>query len=266
MISREFCDAVRANPSTSIAILRDLIKEKFGYHVPYRRVWEGKTKALARIFGDWDESYQLLPKWMYMLKHTNPGTIVEWKIRNYGQPGHDILHSVFWSFGPCIAASQKFCLVLQIDGTHLYEKYKGNLLIVTSVDSNGHLLPLVFAIIDEESRQTWGWFLKNLRKVVTHEEICLISDRHGGIISTVNNSDNGWTRPKSHHRFCLRHVSSNFNHKYKCTELKDSVYRAGAQFQIRKYNEVENIKLLNSSCMNFFRNIGIEKWTLSHDG
>ncbi|XP_022151714.1 uncharacterized protein LOC111019626 [Momordica charantia] len=156
MISREFCDAVRANPSTSIATLQNLIKEKFGYHVPYWKVWEGKTKALARIFGDWDESYKLLTKWMYMLKHINPGTIVEWKIKNYGQPGHDILHSVFWSFDPCIAVFQKFRSVLQIDDTHLYGKYKGKLLIATSVDSNGHLLPLAFAIVDEESRQTWG--------------------------------------------------------------------------------------------------------------
>ncbi|XP_022154586.1 uncharacterized protein LOC111021813 [Momordica charantia] len=156
MISREFCDAVRANTSTSIATHQDLIKEKFGYHVPYERVWEGKTNVLARIFGDWDESYQLLPKWMYMPKHTNLGTIVEWKIRNYGKPGHDILHSIFWSFGPCIAAFQKLRPVIQIDGTHIYGKYKGKILIATSVDSNGHLLPLAFAIVDEESRQTWG--------------------------------------------------------------------------------------------------------------
>ncbi|XP_022143566.1 uncharacterized protein LOC111013435 [Momordica charantia] len=108
MISREFCDAVIVNRATSISTLQDLMKEKFGYHVPYRRVWEGKTKSLARIFDDWDESYQRLPKWMYMLKHTNPGTIVKWKIRDYGNPCNDILHSVFWSFGTYIAAFQSF--------------------------------------------------------------------------------------------------------------------------------------------------------------
>ncbi|XP_022156564.1 uncharacterized protein LOC111023439 [Momordica charantia] len=142
MISRELCDAVRDNPSTSISTLQDLIKEKFGYHIPYRRVWEGKTKALARIFGDWDELDQCLPKWMYTVKHTNPRTIVEWKIRDYGKPGNGILHSVLWSFSPCNAAFQKFRPMIQIYGTHLYGKYKEKLLIATSVDSNEHLLPL----------------------------------------------------------------------------------------------------------------------------
>ena len=93
-------------------------------------------------------------------------------------------------------------------------------MIATAVDSNGHALPLAFAVVDEESADTWGWFLKHLRGIVTHEEVCLISDRHAGIISAVQNPNNGWTGPKSHHRFCLRHIVSNFNKKYQVPFLK----------------------------------------------
>lgn len=87
------------------------------------------------------------------------------------------------------------------------------MLIATSVDSNGHFLPLAFAVVDEEFADTWGWFLKHLREIVIHEEVCLISDRHGDIISAVNNPENGWTGLKCYHRFCLRHIVSNFNKK-----------------------------------------------------
>ena len=45
------------------------------------------------------------------------------------------------------------------------------------------------------------------------------------------------------------------------------VYRAGCQFQVRKFNKaMEDIKRINRSCMSFFDNIGIEQWTQAHDG
>ena len=36
---------------------------------------------------------------------------------------------MFWSFKPSIEGFEHCCLVLSIDGTHLYGKYKGTLLI-----------------------------------------------------------------------------------------------------------------------------------------
>ncbi|KAA0064191.1 uncharacterized protein E6C27_scaffold548G001300 [Cucumis melo var. makuwa] len=169
------------------------MKKKFGYRVPYHRAWDGKRKVVAKVFGDWDESYKLLPKWLYMVKHTNPGTCVEWRVRDTNIEGHVVLTSVFWAFGPCIEVFNRCRPIIQIDGTHLYGKYRGKLLIATFVDSNRHLLPLAFAIVDEESVDSWGWFLQHLKKVVFHDEICLVSDRHADIISTVNNPTNGWT-------------------------------------------------------------------------
>ncbi|KAA0060115.1 uncharacterized protein E5676_scaffold654G00440 [Cucumis melo var. makuwa] len=69
-------------PSISITQLQSDMKTKFGYHVPYHRAWDGKRKVVAKVFGNWDESYKLLPKWLYMVKRTNPGTCVEWRVRD----------------------------------------------------------------------------------------------------------------------------------------------------------------------------------------
>ena len=106
--------------------------------------------------------------------------------------------------------------LIQIDGTFLYGKYKGKLLIATSVDPNGHIFPLTFAIVEEKSTYSWFWFLTTLKFHVTKiEEICLISDRHAGINAAVRDVATGWNPPHAHHRYCLRHVVSNFNEKYK---------------------------------------------------
>ena len=110
-----------------------------------------KEKAVAKVFGDWDESYKLLPRWLYMVKHTNLGTLVEGRVQATSTEGHVILSSVFWAFGPCIEAYSRCRPLIQIDDTHLYDKYQGKLLIATNVDSNLHLLPLAFVVVEEES-------------------------------------------------------------------------------------------------------------------
>ena len=49
--------------------------------------------------------------------------------------------------------------MISIDATHLYGKYKGKLLIVMETDGNNEVYPLMFAIVESESMETWGWFL-----------------------------------------------------------------------------------------------------------
>ena len=78
--------------------------------------------------------------------------------------------------------------IIQIDGTHLYGKYKGKLLIATLSDANGHIFPIAFAIVEEESQYSWSCFLITLRRHFTQRErIFLISYRHAGINSTIRN-------------------------------------------------------------------------------
>ena len=57
------------------------------------------------------------------------------------------------SFGPLELALKvsKVVDLIQIHGTFLYGKFKGKQLIATSVDTNGQIFPLAFAIVEEES-------------------------------------------------------------------------------------------------------------------
>ena len=67
-----------------------------------------------------------------------------------------------------------------IDGTHLYGKYRGALLIAMATNANNKVLSLAFAIVDKESGPGWGWFLECLRVSIGHvildEGICILSN------------------------------------------------------------------------------------------
>jgi transposase-like protein len=79
------------------------------------------------------------------------------------------------------------CDVLSIDGMFLSEKYEGTMLIAIGIDADRQLAPLAFAIVEKENSGSWGWFLHLVWRVVIGSgyEICVISDRHAGILNAV---------------------------------------------------------------------------------
>ena len=68
-----------------------------------------------------------------------------------GEDDTVFLNYVFWSFGQSIDGF-KYCKpVINIDGTHLYGKYQGKLLVAMAIDANNKVFPLAFAIMDSKS-------------------------------------------------------------------------------------------------------------------
>ena len=63
---------------------------------------------------------------------------------------------MFWSFKPSIEGFEHCRPVMNIDGTHLYRKYKGKLLIAMGCDGNNQLFLLAFAITKGENLDSWG--------------------------------------------------------------------------------------------------------------
>ncbi|KAL0340438.1 UNVERIFIED_CONTAM: hypothetical protein Sradi_4560600 [Sesamum radiatum] len=136
------------------------------------------------------------------------------------------------------------------------------------MDGNQQVLPLTFAIVDEETYPSWKWFLQQLSRYVIRGRggMCLISDRHGGLIKAVREGSD-FVSPHGVHQYCLRHVCSNFNSIIKNVVLKDLCWQAGSEYQLRKFNCImEEIKKQDVKAFAYLDQINKEKWTASHDG
>ncbi|KAK1414813.1 hypothetical protein QVD17_30572 [Tagetes erecta] len=123
-----------------------------------------------------------------------------------------VFRYMFWAFRPSIEAFS-FCIpVISIDATHLKGPYKGKILMAVSKNPNNMILPVAYAIVDEETNESWKWFLQQFEEHVEdpkRRKLCVISDRHAGIKHAMDNLPS-WKEPHAYHRFCLRHVRSNF--------------------------------------------------------
>ncbi|XP_057720330.1 uncharacterized protein LOC130934817 [Arachis stenosperma] len=216
VISAFIMPMVRADASVSIKVLLNATAAHFGFRPTYRRVWMAKQKSIALIYGDWDESYNDLPRWVLGVQLTMPGSVVVLKtspVRVGGQVDESqaYFHRLFWTFPPCIEAFRHCKPLISIDGTHLYGKYGGTLLIAIAQDGNSNILPVAFALVEGENAESWTFFLSHLRQHVTPQPgLLVISDRHNGIKAALEAPDGGWLPPSAYRAFCIRHVAANF--------------------------------------------------------
>ncbi|XP_058766794.1 uncharacterized protein LOC131640416 [Vicia villosa] len=171
------------------------ICEKFNYTISYKKAWIAKNKAIASTYGVVID-LETLPAL------SDDGTQID---------GCRIFHCLFWAFQPSIKGFTYCKPVVQVDGTWLYGKYKGTLLLVVAQDGNRNIFPIAFALVEGETGDAWSFFLRNLRVHVTPQpNICLISDRHVSIKTAYDNPENGWQYPPSMHVYCIRHIAQNF--------------------------------------------------------
>ncbi|KAL2228014.1 UNVERIFIED_CONTAM: hypothetical protein Sindi_1781100, partial [Sesamum indicum] len=136
------------------------------------------------------------------------------------------------------------------------------------MDDNQQVLPLAFAIVDEDSYLSWKWFLQMVSKHILNgvTGICLISDRHAGLMGAIDDIPD-FVPPCSVHQLCLRHVCSNFNKRFKNVKFKDLCWRIGSKYQTREFNRImDEIRNINSEACDYLDQIEKEKWTASHDG
>ncbi|RYR59575.1 hypothetical protein Ahy_A05g025472 [Arachis hypogaea] len=224
---------VEVDPSIRVKSVIAEVQSKFNYTISYRKAWLAKQKAVESIFGGWEASYEALPIWFEAMCHKEPSAVVHFQIMPAYQgddvvPNIRVLHRVFWSYYPCIRAFRHCKPIVQVDGTHLYGKYKGCLLVAVSQDGNNNIVPIAFAIVEGETSDAWHFFLSNLRQhVVRRDGGGLISDRHDSIRSAVDRSDGAWSPPRAFHMFCIRHIESNFLRKFKAPYLQKLIVNIG---------------------------------------
>ncbi|XP_070049502.1 uncharacterized protein [Nicotiana tomentosiformis] len=210
------------------------VHQEYGCTITKRKAFLGRKRAFKIVYDNWDKSFATLPMYMVALQHFKPGTVVEWKLeRSPGIPEY-IFKYVFWAFKLAIDDFLHCRPVISIDDTHVYGKYDIKLLIVVAVDANG--------------------------------SICLISDRHCGIISSVDNFP-AWQEPYAYHRYCVRHLKANFQKAHPNKDLHDLIWMATTNHQEHKFRRhMESIRQEDEAAYRWLMRHKPEKWTLHADG
>ncbi|XP_055960365.1 uncharacterized protein LOC126676175 [Mercurialis annua] len=223
-----------AQRSIRVKTLQAGIFERLGVRPRYNKTWYAKEKAIAKMFGEWDDSFKKICYFMENVSITNPGTYWHAEgdpVVRDGEvdPTVRMFKRMFWTYEPMVEGLRYCKPVLFIDGTFLYGKYKMVLLTAQVIDGNNFIMPVAFALVEKESAESWSYFLTNVRTHVLRERrMCIISDRHPGIMSTMRRPE--WADSDYTHKYCIRHLISNFHTAIGSQYLKVLAERAGKLF------------------------------------
>ncbi|KAI0502600.1 hypothetical protein KFK09_017554 [Dendrobium nobile] len=120
------------------------------------------------------------------------------------------------------------------------------LLSATSLDGNNGLFPIGFAVVENESKQTWLWFLDNLGETIGTElePLAFISDMEKGLGEAIRE-----VYPEAEHRICIRHLWKNIKKNFHCKDghkIQGLVWAAANAYTCTEYNN----KLCELSVLN----------------
>jgi len=164
------------------------IEQTFKYTISYAKAWRAKQKIIEMRFGTYEASYDNLPRLLSVIQQRNPGTSCALKtFPSIEHPGKTVLQRAFLALHACKMAFVHCRPVLCIDGTFLTGKYRGQILTAIGVDGNNQVLPLAFAFVESENTDSWYWFLHLVKTEVVgmRPNVCLIHDRHAGMVRAI---------------------------------------------------------------------------------
>ncbi|KAK8954292.1 hypothetical protein KSP39_PZI002057 [Platanthera zijinensis] len=153
--------------------------------------------------------------------------------------------------------------VIDLDGTHLKTSNGGVLLCAVGIDGNKGMYHVAYAIVLKENRKSWEWFIGLLilyLKIENSYTWIVLSDKQKGLLRAVEE-----LLPNSEHRFCVRHMYSNFKQIHKGVQLKSLFWKAASATRLVDFNsEMEKCKALNIEAFNWVRARHPRNWARSH--
>ncbi|CAI9118651.1 OLC1v1020247C1 [Oldenlandia corymbosa var. corymbosa] len=183
------------------------IKREYGIQLNYSQARRAKEIAREQLQGSHSEAYTLLPFFCEKIMETNPGSIAKFTTKE-----DSTFQRLFVAFHASISGFRACRPLIFLDSTLLYSKYQGTLLAATAADGNDGVFPVAFAVVDEETDDSWHWFLSELKSAVsTSRQITFVADLEKGIsvaLQDIFGDD-------CYHAYCLRYLAKKLNRDLK---------------------------------------------------
>jgi transposase-like protein len=118
------------------------------------------------------------------------------------------------------------------------------------------------AVVEVENLPSWKWFLQTLKEDLGIENTSpwtIMTDKQKGLIPAIQQ-----VFPDAEHRFCVRHLYSNFSGKFKGENLQNQLWRcARASTLVRWNEEMEKLRVLNKDAHAWLEKMPPNTWCMA---
>ncbi|WVZ87823.1 hypothetical protein U9M48_034399 [Paspalum notatum var. saurae] len=204
-----------------VKALQKKIKERYGVHIHYKRVYMGRILALSQLYGDWDRSFDNLYRFKAQIESCSLGSVVN--IDHHTINGKTRFRRMFFALKPCLDGFLNGCRpYLAVDSTFLTGRFKGQLATASAVDGHNWLFPVCFGVFDSETNENWIWFMNQVRQAIgCPRGLAIHTDAGQAVMKGV-----GEVFPEAEKRECMFHLVNNFKKQHRGKLFDDHLWAA----------------------------------------
>ncbi|KAL4384265.1 hypothetical protein GQ457_15G013140 [Hibiscus cannabinus] len=219
LVGKHFLSKLRIVLNLKLIEMIKLAREELSVEINKDCCQKAKKWALEQIRGSVVHEFNRLFDYMYVLRSVDLNGNFELMVERPTVDEKPKFRRLYVCFSALKEAFKKYCRqVISLDGCFLKGSFQGEILSTVGRDSNDQIFPIAWAVVEVENRDTWAWFLNNIRmdlKLENGEKVTLISDMQKGLLEEVP-----LCLPNVEHRFCARHMYANWRKKHKGGDLQ----------------------------------------------
>ncbi|KAL4385525.1 hypothetical protein GQ457_15G013440 [Hibiscus cannabinus] len=205
LVGKHFLSKLRIVLNLKLIEMIKLAREELSVEINKDCCQKAKKWALEQIRGSVVHEFNRLFDYMYVLRSVDLNGNFELMVERPTVDEKPKFRRLYVCFSALKEAFKKYCRqVISLDGCFLKGSFQGEILSTVGRDSNDQIFPIAWAVVEVENRDTWAWFLNNIRmdlKLENGEKVTLISDMQKGLLEEVP-----LCLPNVEHRFCARHM------------------------------------------------------------
>lgn len=166
--------------STTKEIERIIFRE-LRCNLGYWKCWRRSVIANNIIRGTLEHDYSILPTYSYVVNTLNLGSM---NFPIIDDEGRFIYY--FLANGTSIRRYFHIRKVISVDGTFCTTSMRVSFLAVVAQDTEKHIYPIAFYVVDKECDDSWTFFFSKLKLIVAVDsELYIIFDRHVSIANGI---------------------------------------------------------------------------------
>ncbi|XP_058733206.1 uncharacterized protein LOC131604807 [Vicia villosa] len=262
---------------------------KWGVKLSSDQAYRAKRKAIELIHGAGREQFTHLRRYAEELLKSNPNSMV--KIQCAVSDGGPVFERIYVCLEACKATFATTCKpLIGLDAFFLKGEFGGQLISAVGKDGNNKMMPIAYAVMEAETKNSWQWFIKLLLKdlqSIHHKVYGFISDQQKSkqyyfmskhyVIAMAESYYNieyvitGLvpaileTSQHVEHRLCVKHLYGNWRKKYPGLEMKEALWRAARATTIPGWERAMNhMKELNVKAWKDMMDVPAACWSRSH--
>ncbi|KAL2249690.1 UNVERIFIED_CONTAM: hypothetical protein Sindi_2442700 [Sesamum indicum] len=216
---------------------------------PKIKAYRAKRKALEKLEGSPEYQYTRLWDYADEIRRTNPGSTVIVGTEDVG--GENRFSKFYVCFSAMKIGFKEGCRkIIGVDGCHLKGPHGGILLTGSRGGSKQQSLPNCICCCKHRIKGNLGV-----------SEYVFMSDKQKGLIQAFQE-----VLPAAPHRFCVRHMHSNFkNAGFRGLAFKHALWRAAKACNKGEFKaRMRDIQVLDQTAFDWFSDKPPEQWSGSH--